>query len=641
MFVLNSSWLRALGLSILLVMCGAPGYAQAVTDTLKEVKISGKKKKRVSQDERINTFSPGQKVTTIDSTTLLQYQSQSVANLMAQQTPVFVKSYGLNGLATLNFRGSSAAQSQVYWNGVPIQNAALGIADVSLLPVSLINKLHVIYGSSASMWGSGNVGGALLMESEQPRWDSSGGAFSVAMGAGSFGQYTAGGKYSANNSRWSFSANALVQRAKNNFNYTSFGERQEITNGDLRGIAVLPQIAYKMNKRNSIRLAVWYQNYYRQIPPALFESESKKERKDESVRVLLNWNQEGRRSSAYIRTAFMTDKMGFEDEVILQTTANTSYQYYLEPGIKKRWGQRHQLILFAPIQLSWMKQYTSTHYQSRYAVAAAYAYTDLEERFSGAVSVRGEQINNQSVMLPGVSASYALTRWLSVTGNVQKTYRAPTLNELYYDPGGNKDLKAEHGWGQDIGYKVQARLGSRGMLHHDAAVYNRRIHDWVLWLGGAIWTPHNIASVHSRGIETENLLTMAVGEWKLHLGVNTAYMVATTMSTYLPNDNSAGKQIPYTPHLNGQGNVGFTYRGLSFNYNQTYTSLRYVNIDETDLIAAYHTANLHVGYQLPMRTTALRFSVQLNNILDAEYQVVRARPMPGFNWVAGITLTSL
>ena len=69
LFELHSSWLRALGLSILLVMCGAPGYAQAVTDTLKEVKISGKKKKRVSQDERINTFSPGQKVTTIDSTT--------------------------------------------------------------------------------------------------------------------------------------------------------------------------------------------------------------------------------------------------------------------------------------------------------------------------------------------------------------------------------------------------------------------------------------------------------------------------------------------------------------------------------------------------------------------------------------------
>ena len=31
-----------------------------------------KKQNKTSQDERINTFSPGQKVTTIDSTTLLQ-----------------------------------------------------------------------------------------------------------------------------------------------------------------------------------------------------------------------------------------------------------------------------------------------------------------------------------------------------------------------------------------------------------------------------------------------------------------------------------------------------------------------------------------------------------------------------------------
>jgi iron complex outermembrane receptor protein len=82
-----------------------------------------------------------------------QYQMQSLANLLTQQVPVFVKSYGFNGLATLNFRGSSSAQSAVYWNGIPIQNAALGIADVSTLPVAFMQKVNIVYGGFGCLMG--------------------------------------------------------------------------------------------------------------------------------------------------------------------------------------------------------------------------------------------------------------------------------------------------------------------------------------------------------------------------------------------------------------------------------------------------------------------------------------------------------
>src|ERR1043165_3827875 len=95
----------------------------------------------------------------------------ALSTLLSQQMPVFVKSYSFNGLATLHFRGASAAQSQVLWNGVPIQNASLGVADVSTMPVLFMNKVSVVYGGSGALLGSGNVGGALLLENEQPLFD--------------------------------------------------------------------------------------------------------------------------------------------------------------------------------------------------------------------------------------------------------------------------------------------------------------------------------------------------------------------------------------------------------------------------------------------------------------------------------------
>ncbi len=178
------------------------GHAQNIKDsTLNEVKVNGKHK--VSNDTRVNEFSPGQKVKTIDSTLLQQYQLQNIANLLSQQEPVFIKSYGFNGLATLNFRGSSAAQSEVLWNGVPIQNAALGIADVSTLPVLFMNKVNIVYGGSAALWGSGNVGGALLLENDAPVFDSGRRSLSFSGGIGSFGQYLGGLK-------GSISAQAMV-----------------------------------------------------------------------------------------------------------------------------------------------------------------------------------------------------------------------------------------------------------------------------------------------------------------------------------------------------------------------------------------------------------------------------------------------
>jgi outer membrane cobalamin receptor len=118
---------------------------QTATDTLSEVRIKGRRR-NASSDDKVNTFAPGQKVQTIDSLTLAQYQFQNIANLLSQQVPVFVKSYGVNSMASLSFRGASAAQSQVYWNGVPIQNAASGISDVSLLPATLANRVNIVYG---------------------------------------------------------------------------------------------------------------------------------------------------------------------------------------------------------------------------------------------------------------------------------------------------------------------------------------------------------------------------------------------------------------------------------------------------------------------------------------------------------------
>lgn len=624
-------------LPLLFCMLSAAGQDKK----LKEVRIKHKKNQG-PEDIRIRDFAPGMKVITIDSALLQQYSMQQVSLLLSQQVPVFVKSYGVNSMATLSFRGSSAAQSQVYWNGIPLNNASLGMTDVSLLNVNSFDKINIAYGSSSALLGSGNVGGALLLEQAAPLFDSPAHHRGhIAMEAGSYGQYRLALRHTFSNRRWFADTRIGGQSARNDFSYTDVsGQKQSMPNASLLGLNILSRIAYRMNPRNTLGLSAWYQAFDREIPPALFEQSSEKQQKDASLRLAFDWQQQPfHGSNWYAKIAFVADRMRYDDPAVSLSSANNTYQSYAEAGWRKVFNAHHQLLLFAPFSLSWMKpqQDSEVRSQQKAAIAAAYKYETLQGRIQASLNLRAEQINTQQVLLPGINMSYRCLPLLTLRANVQRSYRAPTLNEWYYTPGGNPQLRPEQGWNQDAGYRLEWPITATLRLDHDASVFNRNISDWILWFGGSIWTPHNIAKVHSRGIETINSLLWQKGNWQVHAGLNTSFVMATTVSSYLPNDGSIGKQIPYAPRYNGQGNIGFGYRNFYLNYNHTYTGYRFTTTDESQFITPYQTGNLYLCYQLRMRRQPLKCSFLLNNIWGASYQVVNLRPMPRRNFSLGIS----
>ncbi len=409
-------------------------------------------------------------------------------------------------------------------------------------------------------------------------------------------------------------------------------------NSQLKSESALVQGAYKIDGQNMLSLTCWYQEYDRQIPPALFESYSDKRQTDGSLRTLAEWDKNNGANSWYAKASFIRDEIQYSDTAIMLRTDNVVYQYYQEAGWRRQFYDYGQLLLFVPVQIAWLPNAaTDTQQQNRVAIAGAYDLKMFSKRLDVAVNARDENINANNVFLPGGDLSFTATNWLGLRANAQRTYRIPTLNELYYFPGGNPYLKPEQGWSEDGGYTVHAKTGGLS-FSHDLSVFTRDIHDWILWIGGAIWTPHNISEVHSRGVETENHLTFATGNWKFHLGVNTAYVLATTVSSYIPNDGSVGKQLPYMPRYNGQANIGFTFKSLSLNYNHTYTGYRFTTTDESEYLPPYQTGNVQLMFTTSVSHHSLQLTAQCNNVWNEQYQVVAFRPMPGTNWLLGFKL---
>ncbi len=612
--------------------------AQIIADTLQDVDVRSYKKQDVgSTESKLNNYGPGQKIITIDSSVLQHYQQQTLATMLARQLPVFVKAYGFNNSATLNFRGASAAQSQVIWEGVPLQNAASGIADVSLMPIFLMDEVHVVYGSSAALLGSGNVGGALVLSSKVPDFKK-GDEESLSMGYGSFHQHIAALKAQLTQKKWSASLKLFGQSSKNDFNFrSSDGNAHKMINDSLGSISAMLRIDYKADAFNTISVQSWAQSYYRQIPPALFEAYSVKMQQDNALRIVADWKHD-RRQHWYIKTAYLCDALKYQDSTIALQSNAITHHFFAEAGWEKNLSRDSRFLLFVPLQYMFLNE-AENHHQLRTAIAGSFNHSFLQQKLDAALNARAEWIDDKAIFLPGLNGSYQAASWLKLQANVQRTYRNPTLNELYYNPGGNKDLKPEQGWHMDAGYTIQKKIGDHTFFEHSAAAYNRYIKDWIIWLGGAIWTPHNLASVHSRGLESENKLLVQTGSLQWRIGASGSYTRATATTSYITNDNSVGRQIPYTPVWSGVANAGLSWKNFDLNYNYSYTGYRYITSDESQVLQPYYTGNIQLGYSLKSQKTLWRIDVQCQNIADVQYEVVGFRPMPGRNWLFSLTGT--
>lgn len=622
---------------LLLLGAHTAAFAQNLADTLPAFEL----KNRIattSPDERLNAYTPGQRKVHLDSLTLQHYRQLSLAQLLADRVPVFVKSYGFNALATLQFRGSSAAQSGVYWMGIPLQQSALGVADVSLLASGLFASADVVYGGSAALWGSGNVGGAVLLDgptpafSAQPRWQ-----VDATTSIGSFGQRTGQMHGRWQQKHWDISLRGIGQQATNDFSYKNLlGQEANTRHAQLQGLSGLLHISRKVSAKDLVTGAVWQQRYDRDIPAALFEDVSTKNRIDQSTRTVLHWQHDGK-ARWHLRTGWFRDDLTYRDDTIRLHAAQTVHQFYGEAGLKLTPGNRQELLLFAPMQLAGMQSDSGWRQQRRLALAAAYQWKSANQALQLALQGRTEWIDDVLVGLPGANMSLRLRSWLMLKGNVQRTYRAPTLNEWYAIPGGNPSLKPESGWAADGGYVLQFMLPGNIRFRQELSLYSRWIDNWILWFGGAIWTPHNIARVRSRGLEWEQRLDIPIHQSRIQLSGSWQYTQARTMRSRLPGDGSVGRQIPYTPLFSSQCHVSFIRPFWFATLNYTYTGYRYFNTDETGLLPAYQLLNLYAqGTLIRGKRGEWNVHAQVQNLLNERYIVVNGRPMPGRYFLAGI-----
>ena len=607
--------------------------------------------------------------TKIDSAMLHQNISLSMADILSFNSSIFVKNSGRATLSTVSFRGTSPSHTQVVWNGLRINSPMLGMTDFSMIPSFLVDKATLLHGSSSVTEAGGGLGGAVRLSTTPVQEEGFGLHF--VQGVGSFWTFDDFLRLTYNKGRWQTSTRVVFSTSKNNYRYRNYDKRENIyddegkivgqyypeernRNGSFRDTHLMQDVYYKTKGGDRLSLNAWYTNSYRELPLLTTDYGSsptyENYQRENTFRGVVGYDHICRNWQVGAKAGYIYTWLGYDYSYNnVASTCSRSRINTIYGSLSGNYSfEEARVTLSADVTL---------HENFVRSEDNAVGYKADRTELSAVVSARWQPIERLGVAATLREEMYG-TKWslpipvvavegvVSKKGNVMlrasasRNYRAPSLNDLYFRPGGNPDLRSESGWSYDAG--ISSEVGRKDIYKFrvSASWFESWIDDWILWLptNKGFFSPRNVKSVHSYGVEAQASLWVRLAkDWRLELNGSAAWTPSVNVGEPISaGDNSIGKQLPYIPHFSASVTGRLSFRSWSLLYKWCHYSERYTmssnDVSLTGRLPAYFMNNIELEKGFSFRWAELTLKGAINNLFDEEYVSVLSHPMPGINF---------
>lgn len=635
---------RALPCAVAALLCTA---AHAQIKTFDDVVIVGRRTLKESAVTK----------TVIDSVKMAESVNASFAELLSKHSSIFVKTYGQGSTATVSFRGTAASHTQVEWNGVNINNPMLGQVDFSLIPVWFVDKTELYHGGSSLQQGSGALGGEVSIGST-PHW---GEKFYGALmqTAGSYGTYQTFLSVGGGSEKFQARVRYMYDQAENDFEYLNRAvppfEAVKQTNADYKKHGGVLDMYYNAGKNNFLSLNVWFMHADRNLPTIMsYQGPGRTEKQtDNDTRIVGRWNKYWGRFRSEFTTGFTTSNIDYYlanrtdlGSFVNYDSRSVIYSFYnkynFEFNLSEKTsfkatvnGNYHAVNIFDRIT---EEGYSAERTDFGLSVSAHHRFNDW---LSGYALVREDLTDGGfTPVMPSVGLEFKPLdgERFFVKFNATRNYHQPTLNDLYWLPGGNPDLRPEEGYTTDMSVEYSRTMG-RFFASAGVTGYLSWIDDWIIWRPSEFryWTAENIKKVFARGAEINLSGGYSHGGLKVNASGNYAYTRTSNEDPDLKDDQSKGRQLIYIPVHKGNIMLDAAYKGFYLYYVWSAVSERYTtssNESTRHTLPAYDIHNMTVGKKVNIGGGyAVEASLKLNNVFDRKYQAILWRAMPGRNYM--------
>lgn len=564
-----------------------------------------------------------------DSTATLT--NNSLADLLALETTVHIKSYGPGGLATPAIRGSSAAQTLVLWNGLPLQSPMLGQLDLSLIPGGMMEEILLTPGGNSSHWGSGAIGGLLSLKNQvayeqQTRLKST-------TQIGSFGHFQQQLDLQTGNANWQARTQWQHQQAENDFFYPlgpAWPDRQQ-TNAARSQQSLLQDIYWKPDEQYTLAVHLWRQHTFREIPPTNVQARSEAYQRDDATRMMLDFTKVAPRSKWDLKMGFWDESLDYHDPMT-GLVSESDFRTWLADMLYSWQSAKQQHWLLGSTQ-TLTRVETSAYggllpQQWRSALWSTWRGNWRTGQYQ--LSLRQEWIDgSRAPLMPALGLDWQPLQRLLVKLKVSRNYRLPTFNDLYWHPGGNMQLLPETGWSQELGLERPGQQ-SAWALDVSLTAFNRIIDNWILWSledGQSFWSANNLARVWSRGLEPRFNLRYGWSSGSISWQSGYDWIRSTNQVAVERPSLAVGSQLLYTPVHQFFSRIHLRYDSFTLLYQHRLSGS---SQGQNEVIPGFQTARFSLGWQTQWAAAGrLQLQGTIHNVWNADYMLIERRPMPG------------
>jgi len=633
-------------LTLLLLLYITHTQAQIVTDTVRigEVKVLAKRKVQEA----------GLKITRPDSIQRVSMLTSDLSELIGDYSPVFVKSYGRGSEATASFRGAAASHTQVLWNGMNLNSSMRGIIDLSLLPVFFTDDVYLLHGGSSMTRGSGALGGSIHLENI-PDWDTR--LKLEALGeTGSFHSRKSFFKVNAGGRSFQSSTRILYESSDNDFPYYNAGvlpkRSDTLSNADYRKEGILQEF-YLRNSNNGISgIRLWYQNTYRNLPQLMSYEGSRREeyQSDRQFRLQYDWKKYSDGLNYHFFTGYSTSRLEYY-------RATPAFDFVNEDSRSREDGFLNHLRIFRTFD---EKTYITFSVDANYFTVKAddlirgsgYSKNRFEtsimanlhlkpsDRLAFFILIRSENYEGNVVpLIPSAGLEWQFNRNLPlvIRSNAARNYHKPTLNDLYWVPGGIPNLLPENGFTGDVSLEGDFNLGVTN-FKSELTGYMSLIDNWILWQpsvsGAYYWEANNVKEVLSKGIEYQFAATVHLNRISFRSGGNFSFTAASNVHAVKSADESRGKQLIYIPKHQGGIYISLGWHKFLMKYDLNGVGKRYTTSNNSEtgfehVLNPYVISRISLEKEINLRNVSLSLKSRIENLFNTDYQSILWRPMPG------------
>ena len=632
---------------IIIVFLSYNSFSQFDTIRIPAVKVS----KTITKQILFNQI--------VDSSFIQQNKDLQLSDLLKQSQSVFIKSFGNFGASTASFRGTSASHTQVLWNDIPLNSPMLGQTDFSLIPVFFTDKISTSAGIASVANSSGALGGAVMLNTYiEPTRNFS---FDINQTFASFGNSIAALNLNIKKKKIALNTRIEYSLGKNNFKYFNSAIPNAgveiLENADFKQFSVLQNVYFRLNRNNQISFFVWFTDANRNIPPIMSFEGLKRTEKQIDLKTIAGIKYIGVFNKLKLKNtlAFSHNNLTyFLADSIFSVPQNgfilKNYSVSTEKSIINNFSANYKYNSNFSVNFVIKSIYNSVN---TFDSATYHLNGYSEERFSNCFNgLFIYSINNNNVLSFSLSESiiddkiyspaYVLVYKNGTNKNIGfftqinagKNIHIPTLNDLYWQPGGNADLLPEVAYSADftLAYKYSDKKIDFIVRN---TFFASLIDNWIIWKPTEFqyWTAQNIKKVFSRGNEI-SMSFLYKSKVAIKTIANYSYTLSTNQDSYYPDDMSVGKQLIYTPK--NLANILFiiNYKKINFSTNFNYTGKRFTSTSNYGVFALnpYYLVDLAVSRNININKLKSKISFKVYNLTNNQYQAILYRPMPGINF---------